>query len=38
LSSRPTDRRSIIEEAAGITKFKTKKRLAERDLKTPKRT
>ena len=29
LSSRPTDRRNIIEEAAGITKFKTKKRLAE---------
>jgi chromosome segregation protein len=25
LSSRPTDRRAIIEEAAGITKFKTKK-------------
>ncbi len=29
LSSRPTDRRAIIEEAAGITKFKTRKRLAE---------
>jgi chromosome segregation protein len=29
LSSRPTDRRAILEEAAGITKFKTKKRLAE---------
>ena len=29
LSSRPTDRRAIIEEAAGITKFKAKKRLAE---------
>jgi chromosome segregation protein len=29
LSSRPTDRRAIIEEAAGITRFKTKKRLAE---------
>ncbi len=29
LSSRPHDRRAIIEEAAGITKFKTKKRLAE---------
>ena len=29
LSSKPYDRRSIIEEAAGITRFKTKKRLAE---------
>src|SRR4030081_1872286 len=29
LSSRPTDRRAIIEEDTGITKFKTKKRLAE---------
>src|SRR6266704_4363523 len=29
LSSKPADRRSLIEEAAGITKFKTKKRLAE---------
>ena len=29
LSSRPLDRRSFIEEAAGITKFKTRKRLAE---------
>ncbi len=29
LSSKPQDRRSIIEEAAGITRFKTKKRLAE---------
>ena len=29
LSSKPGDRRSIIEEAAGITRFKTKKRLAE---------
>ncbi len=29
LSSKPLERRSIIEEAAGITRFKTKKRLAE---------
>jgi chromosome segregation protein len=29
LSSKPTDRRNIIEEAAGVTKFKTRKRLAE---------
>jgi len=29
LSSKPTDRRAIIEEAAGITRFKTKRRLAE---------
>ncbi len=36
LSSRPTDRRNIIEEAAGITKFKTKKRLAEARLEEAK--
>ncbi len=29
LSSKPHDRRAIIEEAAGVTRFKTKKRLAE---------
>jgi chromosome segregation protein len=29
LTSRPHDRRAIVEEAAGITRFKTKKRLAE---------
>ena len=32
VSSRPVDRRLIIEEAAGITKFKTKKKAAERKL------
>ena len=32
VSARPQDRRAIIEEAAGITKFKTKKRAAERKL------
>jgi chromosome segregation protein len=32
LSSKPQDRRSVIEEAAGITRFKTKKRLAEAKL------
>jgi chromosome segregation protein len=36
LSSRPSDRRAIIEEAAGITKFKTKKRLAEAKLESSK--
>jgi chromosome segregation protein len=36
LSSRPTDRRNIIEEAAGITRFKTKKRLAEARLEDAK--
>jgi chromosome segregation protein len=32
LSSKPADRRAVIEEAAGITKFKTRKRLAEAKL------
>ncbi|MCC7499431.1 MAG: chromosome segregation protein SMC [Bryobacterales bacterium] len=32
LSSKPGDRRAVIEEAAGITKFKTKRRLAEAKL------
>ncbi|MBP9086744.1 MAG: chromosome segregation protein SMC [Kofleriaceae bacterium] len=32
VSSRPGDRRLIIEEAAGITKFKSKKKAAERKL------
>ena len=32
LSSRPADRRSVIEEAAGVTRFKTKRRLAEAKL------
>ena len=36
LSSRPTDRRAVIEEAAGVTKFKTKKRLAEARLEEAK--
>ena len=36
LSSRPTDRRAVLEEAAGITKFKTKKRLAEARLEDAK--
>ena len=36
LSSKPQDRRSIIEEAAGITRFKTKKRLAELRLESAK--
>ena len=36
LSSKPYDRRAIIEEAAGITKFKTKKRLAEARLEQAK--
>jgi chromosome segregation protein len=36
LSAKPHDRRSIIEEAAGITRFKTKKRLAELRLEAAK--
>src|ERR1041385_2998356 len=32
VSSRPQDRRAIIEEAAGITKFKVKKKAAEKKL------
>jgi chromosome segregation protein len=32
LSSKPQDRRAVIEEAAGITKFKTRKRLSEAKL------
>ena len=36
LSSKPNDRRAIIEEAAGITKFKTKRRLAEAKLESSK--
>ncbi len=36
LSNRPQDRRAIIEEAAGVGKFKTKKRLAEAKLESAK--
>jgi len=36
LSSKPHDRRAIIEEAAGITRFKNKKRLAELSLESAK--
>jgi len=36
LSSKPMDRRAILEEAAGITRFKTKKRLAELRLESAK--
>ena len=36
LSAKPHDRRAIIEEAAGITRFKTKKRLAELRLESAK--
>ena len=34
LSSKPSDRRAIIEEAAGISKFKSRKRLAEAKLES----
>jgi chromosome segregation protein len=36
LNSKPMDRRAIIEEAAGITMFKTKKRLSEAKLEAAK--
>ncbi|HWB84280.1 MAG TPA: chromosome segregation protein SMC [Bryobacteraceae bacterium] len=36
LSSKPQDRRSVIEEAAGVTKYKTRKRLAEAKLESAK--
>ena len=36
LSSKPQDRRGVIEEAAGVTKFKTRKRLAEAKLESAK--
>lgn len=36
LSSKPLDRRAIIEEAAGVTKFKSRKRLAELKLESAK--
>jgi chromosome segregation protein len=36
LSTKPMERRAIIEEAAGVTKFKTKKRLAETKLESSK--
>ena len=36
LSNKPQDRRAVIEEAAGITKFKTRKRLAEAKLESAK--
>ncbi|MGH9406578.1 MAG: chromosome segregation protein SMC [Terriglobia bacterium] len=34
LSSKPADRRAIIEEAAGVSKFKSRKRLAEAKLES----
>jgi len=36
ISAKPLDRRAIIEEAAGITRFKTKKRLSELRLESAK--
>jgi chromosome segregation protein len=36
LSNKPQDRRAVIEEAAGITKFRTRKRLAEAKLESAK--
>ncbi len=36
LSNKPQDRRNVIEEAAGITRFKTRKRLAEAKLESAK--
>lgn len=36
LSSKPQDRRSIIEEAAGVTKYKSRRRLAEAKLESAK--
>jgi chromosome segregation protein len=36
LSSKPQDRRSVIEEAAGISKFKNRRRLAEAKLESAK--
>jgi len=36
LSTKPMERRAIIEEAAGVTKFKTRKRLAEAKLESSK--
>ncbi len=36
LSSKPSDRRGVIEEAAGITRYKSRKRLAEAKLESSK--
>jgi len=35
LATKPMERRAIIEEAAGVTKFKTKKRLSEASSNRP---